>query len=56
MPSDLNGFEFGSSVLNPYESFRSLQPNANIQNGVLVYNGTYSIPLASALPAHRPLH
>jgi hypothetical protein len=47
---DLNGFEFGSTVLNPYESFRSLQPNANIQNGVLVYNGTYSIPLASALP------
>jgi hypothetical protein len=47
---DLNGFEFGSRVLNPYESFRSLQPNDLIQNGVLVYNGTYSIPLASALP------
>ena len=47
---DLNGFEFGSKVLNPYESFRTLQPNAIIQNGVLVYDGTYSIPLASALP------
>jgi len=47
---DLNGFEFGSRVLNPYESFRTLQPAAIIQNGVLVYNGTYSISLASALP------
>ncbi len=47
---DLNGFEFGSNALNPYESFRTLQPNAIIQNGVLVYQGTYSIPLASALP------
>jgi tetratricopeptide (TPR) repeat protein len=46
---DLNGFEFGSSALNPYESFRTLQPNAIIQNGVLWYNGTFSIPLASAL-------
>jgi predicted membrane-bound mannosyltransferase len=47
---DLNGFEFGSKVLNPYESFRTLKPNAIIQNGVLVFDGTYSIPLASAMP------
>ncbi len=47
---DLNGFEFGSRVLNPYESFRTLEPIANIQNGVLVYQGTYTIPLASAMP------
>jgi hypothetical protein len=47
---DLNGFEFGSSVLNPYESFRSLQPNTLIQGGVLVFDGTYTIPLASAIP------
>jgi hypothetical protein len=47
---DLNGFEFGSSVLNPYEAFRSLPPNALIQNGVLVYNGTFAIPLVSAMP------
>lgn len=46
---DLNGFEFGSKVLNPYESFRTLEPNAIIQNGVLVYQGTYSIPLAASL-------
>ncbi|HEX4155783.1 MAG TPA: phospholipid carrier-dependent glycosyltransferase [Acidobacteriaceae bacterium] len=46
---DLNGFEFGSSVLNPYESFRSLRPNALIQDGVLVFDGTFSIPLASAM-------
>jgi 4-amino-4-deoxy-L-arabinose transferase-like glycosyltransferase len=47
---DLNGFEFGSSALNPYESFRTLRPQRIIQNGVLWYNGTFSIPLAGALP------
>lgn len=47
---DLNGFEFGSRVLNPYESFRTLKPNAIIQDGVLVYQGTYNLPLVSAMP------
>ena len=47
---DLNGFEFGSSVLNPYESFRSLHPNEFIQNGVFWFEGTFTVPLASALP------
>jgi hypothetical protein len=47
---DLNGFEFGSNVLNPYESFRSLQPTEFIQNGVFWFDGTFTVPLASALP------
>ena len=46
---DLNGFEFGSSLLNPYESFRALTPTDSIQDGILVFNGTFSIPLAAAL-------
>ena len=46
---DLNGFEFGSSVLNPYESFRALTPTDTIQDGIFVYNGTFSVPLAAAL-------
>jgi hypothetical protein len=47
---DLNGFELGSSVLNPYESFRSLHPTEFIQNGVFWFDGTFTVPLASALP------
>ena len=46
---DLNSFELGSSVLNAYESFRSIQPIASIQNGILVYQGSFPVPLASAL-------
>jgi hypothetical protein len=46
---DLNGFEFGSSVLNPYESFRAVTPSYSIQDGIFVYNGTFSVPLAAAL-------
>ena len=47
---DLNGFELGSSVLNPYESFRSFHPSEFIQNGVFWFDGTFTVPLASALP------
>ena len=46
---DLNGFEFGSSVLNPYQSLMNTHPSAFIQDGVLVFNGRYSLPLAAAL-------
>ncbi len=45
---DLNGFELGSSVLNPYESFRSIKPVASIQNGIFGFEGTFPVPLASA--------
>jgi hypothetical protein len=46
---DWTGFEFGSNVLNPYRSFQQLKPVAEIQHGVLVYEGTFDVPLASAL-------
>jgi hypothetical protein len=46
---DLNGFEFGSSVLNPYESMKNVKPTAYIQDGVFVFNGRFHLPLAAAL-------
>jgi tetratricopeptide (TPR) repeat protein len=47
--SDLEGIEFGDGSLNPYRTFQSLKPVAVIQHGVDVYQGTFAIPLASAL-------
>ena len=45
----LTGFELGSNVLNPYRQFQDLKPVASIQDGVLVFDGTFQVPLASAL-------
>ncbi len=45
----LNGFEMGSSVLNPLEGFRHVRPDAYIQDGVFVYNGIFAVPFDSAL-------
>ena len=45
----LTGFELGSSVLNPYRGFEQLKPATSIQDGVLVFEGTFQVPLASAL-------
>ncbi|HSY36978.1 MAG TPA: glycosyltransferase family 39 protein [Acidobacteriaceae bacterium] len=47
---DLNYFESGSSVLNPYQSLMNVHPSAYIQDGVLVFNGRFTLPLAAALP------
>jgi hypothetical protein len=44
-----NGFEFGSGVLNPYKVFEQTKPTDFIQDGVLVYNGSFDIPLDSAM-------
>ena len=46
---DLEGIEFGDGKLNPYGSFRKMKPTAVIQHSVYVYDGTFAIPLASAL-------
>ena len=46
---DWTGFESGSKVLNPYREFERLKPVAEIQDGVLVYDGTFSVPMASSL-------
>jgi hypothetical protein len=47
---DLNGFELGSSVLNPYQSLMNVPPTAFLQDGILVFNGRFHLPLAAALP------
>jgi hypothetical protein len=47
---DLNYFESGSSVLNPYQSLMNVHPSAFIQDGILVFNGRFTLPLAAALP------
>jgi tetratricopeptide (TPR) repeat protein len=47
--SDLVGYEYGSEKLNPYLDFISRKPDAVIQNGVAVYNGDFSIPMAQAI-------
>jgi hypothetical protein len=47
---DLNGFELGSSVLNPYQSLMNVPPAAFLQDGILVFNGRFNLPLAAALP------
>jgi hypothetical protein len=46
---DISSFELGSSALNPYQSFLHTKPTAFIQDGIFVFNGTFDIPLASAL-------
>jgi hypothetical protein len=45
----LNGFEFGTSLRNPYQAFFLRQPDDVIADGVAVYNGTFPVTLASAL-------
>ncbi len=45
----LNGFELGSSVLNPYEGFRGMKPTAFVQDGIFVFDGQFRVSLASAL-------
>ncbi len=51
--SNLEGVISGDGSLNPYDQFRGLTPVASIQYGVNVYQGTFSIPLASALVQAR---
>lgn len=47
--SDLVWYEGGSNVLNPYREFRKLRPTTVIEHGVFVFDGTFNVPLASAL-------
>ncbi|HEY6375299.1 MAG TPA: glycosyltransferase family 39 protein [Edaphobacter sp.] len=45
----LTGFEYGSSLLNPYRGFEQLEPVTSIQDGVLVFEGRFPVAEASAL-------
>ncbi len=46
--SELNGHLWGPGVLNPYEQFSHLRPDAEVGNVVLVYQGSFDVPLLSA--------
>ncbi len=46
--TELDGHRWGPDVLNPYEQFSHLRPDAMPGNVVLVYHGTFNVPLAAA--------
>ena len=47
--ADLNGFEFGTKVRNPYQSLFERKPDTVIANGVGVFYGDFKLPRAAAL-------
>ena len=51
--ADQNGFEFGTKVRNPYQTFMGRRPEAVIDHGVLVFRGTFAVPLAAAIAPTR---
>jgi hypothetical protein len=46
--TEAEGVLWGPDVLNPYEVFKKRRPDALIGNVVLVYNGTFDVPLLAA--------
>ena len=46
--TDEEGLLWGPGSLNPYQVFRGLQPDAKIGNVMLVYHGTFDLPLLAA--------
>ncbi|MDE3104778.1 MAG: glycosyltransferase family 39 protein [Acidobacteriota bacterium] len=46
---DLSGCEWPAASLNPYDAFRSRQPDAMIDYGVMVYRGRFDLHQAAAL-------
>jgi hypothetical protein len=47
--ADLNGFEFGSKLRNPYQKLFERRPDDVIANGVAVFEGDFTLPAAAAL-------
>ena len=47
--SELYGLDYEASALNPYVQFRTLRPSAMIQDGVLVFEGSFSVAQLAAL-------
>jgi hypothetical protein len=47
--ADLNGFEFGTKVRNPYHPLFERKPDDVIANGIAVFYGDISLPEAAAL-------
>ena len=51
---DLNGFEYGTTVRNPYQPLVGVKPYAVIDDGVFVFQGTFDLPDAAAIaPTQR---
>jgi tetratricopeptide (TPR) repeat protein len=46
--TELDGRQWGPGKLNPYAQFRDLHPDAQPGHIVLVYHGTFSVPLVAA--------
>ncbi|HEY0758244.1 MAG TPA: glycosyltransferase family 39 protein [Acidisarcina sp.] len=46
--TELEGILWGPDVLNPYEQFQHLRPEAEPGNVVMAYRGTFHVPLLSA--------
>jgi len=46
--TEAEGLLWGPDELNPYQVFRQRRPDALINNVVLVYNGTFEVPLLAA--------
>ncbi|WP_158615477.1 glycosyltransferase family 39 protein [Acidipila sp. EB88] len=44
----LTGYEFGSSILSPFQPFMNVRPVDTIDDGVFVYRGTFNTSLSSA--------
>lgn len=45
----VSGFGWGPAEVNPYASFLQAKPDDEIQDEILVYNGSYNIPRVAAL-------
>lgn len=46
--SEVEGLMWGPDGLNPYEQFKHLHPDAQPGNVMMVYRGTFNVPLAAA--------
>ncbi len=46
--TEVEGFFWGPDVLNPYQAFKGRRPDGMIGNTVLVYRGTFDVPLLAA--------
>ena len=46
---DLNGFEFGTKIRNPYQNLFNRKPDDIIANGIAVFYGDFNLPDAAAL-------
>jgi hypothetical protein len=47
--TEMSGQPWGPGELNPYEQFRTAQPVDCLAGSILVYRGSFQVPLASAL-------